>query len=57
MKKIYVKPDAEYILFYSDEEITRDIPLSEGMQHLGNDMGGGVMSGTLDDVENPFGKT
>ena len=29
MKKIYLKPDAEYISFYSDEEITSVQPLDK----------------------------
>jgi hypothetical protein len=46
-KKFYVKPTAEYIAFYSDEEITADLPLGD-IQTYANDGGSGtIMSGTM----------
>lgn len=44
--KKYVKPNAEYILFYSDEELT--ISLEEGTESEGGDgtVGGDGMSTT-----------
>ena len=39
MKKTYVKPNAEYIAFYSDEEIARTIPLEEGALSDGGVLG------------------
>ena len=46
MKKNYLKPDAEFIAFYSDEEIARVIPL--------DDIGDGtVLDKSLGDAEMP----
>lgn len=44
-KRIYEKPSAEYIAFYSDEEIAADLPL----KNYANDSMGGVggMSGSM----------
>ena len=50
MKKIYVKPNAEYITFYSEEEIARVIPLEEGSE---SDVGGGVVGGSVSDTDKP----
>ena len=45
-KKNYQKPSAEYIAFYSDEEITRSISLSEGVAAQNEDeITGGVSGG------------
>lgn len=44
-KKIYVKPEAEHIVFYSEEEIAN-------MQLVG-DGDGGVIGGGISGVENP----
>jgi len=48
MKKIYLKPDAEYIAFYSDKDIAAVLPLEDY-----ND----VIQGSITDVPNPFGNT
>lgn len=45
-KKNYQKPSAEYIAFYSDEEITREISLAEGVAAQNDDeITGGVSGG------------
>lgn len=41
MKKIYEKPDAEYITFYSDEDIASVLPLNDF-----NGVGGGTGVGS-----------
>jgi hypothetical protein len=49
-RKEYLKPDAKYVIFYSDEEITAKISLEEGMRHeqqSKNGMGGEIISGSI----------
>lgn len=48
MKKNYVKPDAEYVAFYSDKDIATVLPLED----YGDD---NVIHGSITDVPNPFG--
>lgn len=56
MKKEYLKPDAEYINFYSEEEIT-SISLEDGIALTGNEVEpGGNVSGEMGVTPNPFGK-
>lgn len=43
MKKIYEKPKAEYIAFYSDEEIAANLPLA---QYANDDGEGGIIGGS-----------
>ena len=52
-KKIYIKPDAEHIVFYSKEEITASYTLGDGMawqtiEQQANEGGvGGNISGNI----------
>lgn len=48
-KKIYVKPDAEYISFYTEEEIMSVQNIADYANETGGDMGGdmGGTSGSL----------
>ena len=43
MKKIYEKPKAEYIAFYSDEEIASNLPLAK---YANSEGGGGIIGGS-----------
>ncbi len=47
MKKIYLKPDAEYIAFYSDEDIAAVLPLEDNID-------GDLIGGSTGAGENPF---
>ena len=47
MKKNYLKPDAEYITFYSEEAITAELDIEDYAD--GDVVGGSVAAGT-----NPF---
>lgn len=49
MKKHYLKPDAEYIAFYSDEEITSVQPLDK----FANNDGGSGDLGEMSNVQQP----
>ncbi len=44
-KKNYQKPLAEYIAFYSDEEIASTLPLADYATRSGNEITGGVSGG------------
>lgn len=44
MKKKYLKPEAEYVSFYSEEEIT--LSLSEGVASEGASGSGGIVVGS-----------
>ena len=48
MKKHYLKPDAEYIAFYSDEEIAADLDIKD----YANENNGGDIS-DLSNVQKP----
>ena len=51
MKKNYLKPDAEYITFYSDKEIAADLDIKDYANDDGN---GGVVGGSVGLDDNPF---
>ena len=44
MKKRYLKPDAEYVSFYTEEAITDVLPLNEG-EILSGGLGEGEVEG------------
>lgn len=51
MKKIYLKPNAEYIAFYSDEDIAAVLPLDENIDvEVGGSMGTGPIPPGWDDI-------
>ena len=47
LKKVYEKPTAEYIAFYSDEEITSNLPLENYANSDGSMGGNAGVSGNL----------
>ena len=51
MKKNYLKPDAEYITFYSDKEITTKLDITN---YANDDGDGGVIGGNTSAGDNPF---
>lgn len=51
MKKNYLKPDAEYITFYSDKEITTKLDINT---YANDDGDGGVIGGNTSAGDNPF---
>ena len=46
-EKIYIKPKAEHIAFYSDEEIAAELPIANYANGDGMEGGLGGMSGNL----------
>ena len=44
-KLIYVKPEAKYVVFYSEEEITADMALDTYANEPGGSIGGGMSGG------------
>ena len=55
-KKLYLKPNAEYIVFYSEEEIAASISLDKGMEYErqeSNGMGGSVTGPSAGGSEGP----
>ena len=51
MKKNYLKPDAEFIAFYSDEDIAAVLPL----ENYANEGSGGVLGGSVESGDAPEG--